>query len=69
MKGFIMAWSEREGVTIGSTSLAPPEGSTIAIESTKVSSAVGIAPEARAIVEASPHDLFKVPVLGSALFI
>ena len=68
MKDSIMARSKRGGVTVGLTSSAPPEGS-IVIGSTKFSSAAGIAPEAGGGVEASPHDLFEVPMLGSALFI
>ena len=69
MKDSIRARSEKGGVTVESTSLAPPKWSTIAVESPKVSLAVGIAPEVGAVVEASPRYLFKVPVLGSTLFI
>ena len=64
-----MARSEREGVTVGSTSSVPPKGSTITVGSTKVSLAASIVPEAGAVVKASPRDLFDVLVLGSALFI
>ena len=58
MKDSIMAQSERGGVTVVLTLSTPPEGSITAIGSTKVSSAIGIAPKARAVVEASPRDLF-----------
>ena len=69
MKVSIMAQSERGRVIVGSTSLAPPEGSTIVIGSAEVSSVTDIIPEVGAIVEASPRDLFNVLVLGLALFI
>ena len=69
MKVSIMAQSERGRVIVGSTSLAPPEGSTTAIRSTEVSSTANIALEAEAVVEASPCDLFDVPVHGLTLFI
>ena len=64
-----MAQSERGRATIGSTSLASPEGSTAAIRSTKVPSVAGIVPVVGATVKVSPRDLFDVPVLGLALFI
>ena len=69
MKDSIMARSERGVVTVGLTSSAPPKGSTAVVRSTKVSSVAGIAPEVGTVVEASSHNLFEVPVLGSALFI
>nr|POF22875.1 hypothetical protein CFP56_38162 [Quercus suber] len=69
MKDCIMAQSQKEGATVGSSSSPPPEGSTTAIGSTKVSSAVDIVQEVGALVETSPRDLFDVPVLGLALFI
>ena len=47
MKDYIMVQSERGGVTVESTSSAPPEGSTATIGSTNVSSVVGIAPNQR----------------------
>ena len=58
MKDCIIPQSDRGGVTIGSTSSAPPKGSTAAV----------ITPEAGAVVEASPRDLLEVPVLGSVIF-
>ena len=64
-----MAQSERGGATIGSTSLASPEGSTAAIRSTKVPSVAGIVPVVGATVKVSPRDLFDVPVHGLTLFI
>ena len=69
MKDSIMAQSERRGAIVGSTSSTPLEGSTAAVGSTKVSSTAGKALEARAVVKASPRDLFDVPMLGSTLFI
>ena len=69
MKDFIMAQSERRGAIVGSTSSTPPEGSITVVGSTNVSSIVGIVPETVAVVEASPHDLFDVPMLGSTFFI
>ena len=69
MKDFIMARSERRGAIVGSTSSTPPEGYTTAVRSTKVFLATDIVPEVGAVVEASPHDLFDVPMLGSTFFI
>ena len=69
MKDSILARSEREGATIGSTSSEALKGPTAIVGSTKVSSTAGIALEVGVLVKASPHDLLDVPVLGLALFI
>ena len=57
------------GATVGFASLVPPEGSTVAVESIKVSSTVGIAPEVEIVAEAAPRDLSDDPMLGSTFFI
>ena len=64
-----MVQSERGGVTIGLVVSSSPPGSIVAVRSTWTSLITRWSPDVGAVVEALPLGLFKVPVLGLALFV